>query len=347
MQSEKLRYTEVDSLKGLAMFLVILGHAIILYPVNLHENAACLWLFRFAGSIHVMLFFLLSGFLFSYNGDSPSFLRKRFLRLGIPYLIFSLADMLPRAFLASFFNRPRSLSESLLSLVFNGGEFWFLRALFLLNLLFIPLSLLQKRSILWRIAVECLLFVVAVYPWAKLDWYQFLDLDRLRLYPFFFNTGLLLRRRYPAVKGRLEAMKPFPLALTSLLLTALWVLDVTFVRLPSWQAWVLLIATGLLGIAAVYTYTAWRPFNVFFSRFGPWTLQLYLLNGWTLGASRYFICNILGITVPAVIIIFNVAVDFYFSYFLIKYVFARFRVLRFAMGIPETLRPAPVSVGHR
>ena len=335
MTAGKARYAEIDALKGLAMFLVILGHAIILYPVNLHDDAACLWLFRLVSSIHVMLFFLISGFLFSYSGDFPGFVRKRFLRLIVPFLIFNLLDMLPRAFFPAFFNRPRSIPDSLLSMVLNGGEFWFLRALFLYSLLFVPLSLWQKRGLLWKILAECLLFFLAVYPWHRSGWYRALDLDRLRLYPLFFNTGLLLREHYPAIKGRLERLRPLPRGLLTLLLTALWVLDVSFVRLPSWQAWVLLIVTGLLGISAVYTCTAWPPFIGFFARFGPWTLQLYLLNGWTMGASRHFICTVLGVTSPAVIIVFNMLVDFFLSYLLIKYLFARFRPLRFAMGMPE------------
>ena len=36
-QITKKRYLEVDSLKGFAMFLVILGHGIIVFPIDLHK----------------------------------------------------------------------------------------------------------------------------------------------------------------------------------------------------------------------------------------------------------------------------------------------------------------------
>ena len=47
------------------------------------------------------------------------------------------------------------------------------------------------------------------------------------------------------------------------------------------------------------------------------------------------ICNILGVVQPAVIVLFNLAVDFFLSYLVIKYIFARVRPLRLIMGLDE------------
>ena len=52
---------EIDALKGWAIFLVVLGHAIILFPVNLHDNIYCAALFGWLSSFHMPLFLQTKG----------------------------------------------------------------------------------------------------------------------------------------------------------------------------------------------------------------------------------------------------------------------------------------------
>ena len=80
---EKKYFTEIDVLKGFAIFLVVLGHSIIEYPVNLHDIAPCNWLFNFVSSVHMPLFFFLSGFVFKYRGGYGSYLGKKAKRVLI------------------------------------------------------------------------------------------------------------------------------------------------------------------------------------------------------------------------------------------------------------------------
>ncbi|MBR0040485.1 MAG: acyltransferase [Oscillospiraceae bacterium] len=334
MRQEKTYYREIDALKGLAMFMVVLGHAIILYPVNLHEDPGSHWLFNFVSSVHVLLFFLLSGLLFSYHGNYGSYLRKKVMRIGIPYVVFNLIDMVPRALLASFFNRPRSISESLLSMLLNGGELWFLRALFLFYVIFVPLALLQDKGLKWKAAVETALFLLAVIPIPNSYRVEYLDLDRIRQCLFFFNTGYLLKGSYPSIRKRIEQTKPGVIFTLAAVLTALWIALLSLKSLRAVPYTVLRVVVALVAVADCFLFTAWKPFNDLFGRFGPWTLQIYLLNSWTMGVSRYVICNLMGATNPSVIILFNMFVDFGLSYLLIKYVLARIKPIRFVMGMP-------------
>ena len=131
-EPEKIHFKEIDALKGWAIFLVILGHAIIYFPVNLHQNYYCQQLFDFIGSTHMQLFFAISGFCFVYRDNYQEFISKKVKRLLVPYIVFNLLDMLPRQFAAAFVNRPRSLSDSLERIIFNGGELWFLYTLFII-----------------------------------------------------------------------------------------------------------------------------------------------------------------------------------------------------------------------
>ena len=59
---KKQRIKEIDIMRGIAIFLVLLGHAIIVFPINLHETPWRNVLYTWVCSVHVPLFFLISGF---------------------------------------------------------------------------------------------------------------------------------------------------------------------------------------------------------------------------------------------------------------------------------------------
>lgn len=102
----KERIVEIDSLKGFAIFLVIAGHAIIVYPINLQQQFVwCGFLQRFIYMFHMPLFFMISGFCFSYYGDYVKFIKKKIERLLIPYLAFSFITLVPRTLFTSLVNR--------------------------------------------------------------------------------------------------------------------------------------------------------------------------------------------------------------------------------------------------
>ena len=64
---------------------------------------------------------------------------------------------------------------------------------------------------------------------------------------------------------------------------------------------------------------------------GKYSLQLYLLNGFSLGISRLLICKIMGIS--WIVIAFNMLIDCHGAYILIDKVMARVRFLRRISGI--------------
>ena len=278
------------------------------------------------------LFFCISGFFFSCPQNYSDYLRKKWKRIAAPYLVFNLLDMLLRSTLSFLFHRPRNVMESLLSILFHGGEFWFLYVLFFIYALFPPLAALQKKRMRWKITVETAFLFCAASPIG--DFWLF-NLGNLRTYLFFFNTGFLLRNLYPLIYERVKEASRLKIAVLSSVLLALWI---TLLSSPlhTQYKYVVSVSLALIGIATIYPLVFWKTFHNAFVRFGPWTLQLYLLNGWTLGISRSIICNIMGVRNPAVIIVFNMLVDFGLSYVVIKYFLARFRVARYVMGVTES-----------
>ena len=65
----KKHYVEIDVLKGIAIAMVILGHAVIRYPINLHEVAWTKAIYDWVETMHMPLFFMVSGFCYSYKGN--------------------------------------------------------------------------------------------------------------------------------------------------------------------------------------------------------------------------------------------------------------------------------------
>ncbi len=116
------RLHELDSLRGIAAFSVMLSHVFLVYPIIWHTDrptGAPLWLkiFMFspmrvawAGHEAVIFFFVLSGFvlalLFFGSGESPAYrhyLIKRIIRIYPPYLASALLAIGLREI---FFNGP-------------------------------------------------------------------------------------------------------------------------------------------------------------------------------------------------------------------------------------------------
>ena len=55
----KQRIPEIDVLRGLGIVFVLLGHAIIVYPINLHSIPIFQFAFNIVSSVHIYLLFLL------------------------------------------------------------------------------------------------------------------------------------------------------------------------------------------------------------------------------------------------------------------------------------------------
>jgi peptidoglycan/LPS O-acetylase OafA/YrhL len=116
------RLHELDSLRGLAAFAVMLSHLLIVFPIawNTSEPAGAVWWIKlvmfsplrvvWAGHEAVIFFFILSGFvlalLFFGGREAPPYrlyLVKRIIRIYPPYLVAALSAMILREL---FFKGP-------------------------------------------------------------------------------------------------------------------------------------------------------------------------------------------------------------------------------------------------
>ncbi|MDD3369950.1 MAG: acyltransferase family protein [Lachnospiraceae bacterium] len=348
ISSAKPYYPEVDILKGIAIFLVILGHAIIVYPVNLHSIPWCSAIYEWVESVHMPLFFLVSGFCFSYheekNGHFTSqykqYLSKKVRRILIPYLIFCLADALTRILFPALVNRDKGFWLSVYDIIFGGGGYWFLYTLFMLFLVFPFLHLLRKNYPWIRIPLFVCILVLPFVP-------NIPEIFLIRLnvhYLPFFYVGYLLRQHMYLLnrfsswpKQAKENHQQVPFLVTALMAGLLFMLWIFFMGINgSSTSTPLAMVIAFIGILFFYLLVKSRLIALLspaFRAIGIYSLQLYLFNGYLLVISRLLICTICGVTSPIVIIAFNMLIDLGFSYVVIHYVVSRVKLFRFLCGI--------------
>ena len=135
-----IRYEKIDLLKGIAIILVVMGHA-------MSDITYMTFPFNVIYSFHMPLLFFLSGYLleltqFKYMQMGIfKFIRRKTVSLLLPYTIWTV--LVPWLF--SIFDME-VLRNSLVSVTgINGGGMWFLPVLFGLNLMYAFIWFLRER----------------------------------------------------------------------------------------------------------------------------------------------------------------------------------------------------------
>ena len=152
----KQRIEYFDLLKGIAIFLVVMGHALTMCIRGI--DAA--FLFKLIGQVHMPIFFFISGFLTYKDTFAPPALKKRFLQLIIPFFVVSALWIwyFPHSSLGS----PMSSSLTGMYCSYWKDGYWFTLCLFELFLLYLPLSAILRhcRRFWQKIAVVLITYAV-------------------------------------------------------------------------------------------------------------------------------------------------------------------------------------------
>lgn len=324
---EKKYYPEIDALKGWAIFIVILVHSIIVYPINLHNNTYCKMLFDFGASFEMPLFFLISGFCFSYNNDYRFFISKKFKRIAIPYFVFFIFDMCLRCLIPSFVNKKRNLIDSIIGMFCgNTGPYWFLYCLFIIFAIYPFFFEIIKKTKNKSMPYSFLfMYFILSCSNLKIEW---LRLNSVALYLFWFALGQQLKCWWKFDEHKITSISKRCFIVFLVLLLQLFLLfgiQYNHILLEKFIT--------CLGIVFSFLLVQFDGFKRFFEDFGKYSLQLYLFNGFFLTASRVLICNYFHITNPIIIITSITMICFFVSYFVIKYVCSKFKIMRAVMGM--------------
>lgn len=132
IQTKRLPY--LDSIKGVLIILVVIGHAIQFCMPDYEQN----FCFRFIYSFHMPLFFFVSGYLANRGFYNSSVIGKRAYQLLIPFIVW--------AFLAPLLQTGSiDVDKGLQTLIYPDKGLWFLYNLFIYSAIFNIAEFLKEK----------------------------------------------------------------------------------------------------------------------------------------------------------------------------------------------------------
>lgn len=208
------RYSWADSLRGMLIILVVLGHAI---QYTLHRGYFDNHLWNYIYSFHMAAFMAVSGFLnYKGKGDNWSLtIKRRFWQLLVPYFLWSVIKVI-------LFHQAEP--HSYVNIVLNpDGYFWFLWVLFFISVFFQLGDYLATRLKIKQEMVTfslCVLFAaIMVLGEIRILGFQF-----FAYYFLFYCIGYYLHK-FPQIVSNHAGIL--------LLLTVVWALLAWFWRMDS------------------------------------------------------------------------------------------------------------------
>lgn len=146
MENSKKRVVWIDYLKVFACILVVIGHLIQSLQKSNIDNWKDITSFInwFIYLFHMPLFFAVSGYVYKINKkefslkEYKSFIIKKVINLGIPYIVFYLLYVIINMIFADNVNSPKGIEEIVGILNNPMPPYWFLYAL-LSIFIFVPL----------------------------------------------------------------------------------------------------------------------------------------------------------------------------------------------------------------
>lgn len=153
----KNRIFFLDYTKAVGMLLIILAHTTYLFPaIDLHGIPE---------SCHVPIFFLAVGLVHAYFPIGKGFVKKRFLGIMVPYIVFSIINSILK--LGTLFATGKlgidEIQDEMFALFINGnGPVWFLCTLFFADCMYGLLDKLKNKSIMVATCVVMLLIIYGI-----------------------------------------------------------------------------------------------------------------------------------------------------------------------------------------
>lgn len=277
MNGTKPYFPEVDIVKGITILLVVLGHSFCQYPMDLNSQFPVLG--EWVRSFQMPLFFIASGFLFSFKDSFGIFLRKKASRLLLPMFVFGLASLCLKYIFSSFTHSGNISFLSGLYDIVQGHYYWFLYALMIIM---VACRVIRNGKILVLLSVAsimCCLFTDVKEVSA-------FDLGRIIYYFPFFVLGYYFRLKYSVLSEYPKAVFVCIIFTLLLYVLSMQVYDVKIAQLyavtlfGSAFTWGISVLLSKIGSMSVLRH------------FGHYSLQYYL-NHLLIMLPVYYAVNVL------------------------------------------------------
>ncbi len=198
----KKRIEFIDIARGLAIIFIVLGHTLV-------HSENCSIIFKFLYSFHVVLFFVISGYIFRIkeNDSYVAFIKNKFIRIMIPYFIWGVLFLIPYILFGQnvsddlnttgSFNIKIQLYNILYGVGHNGSlrqnsSLWFLPALFSMEILYyFFIKIVDKVQIKWIVLIPSIFISFITYKYMSfiMPW----GINTALCLGIFFIIGYLLR----------------------------------------------------------------------------------------------------------------------------------------------------------
>lgn len=277
MKEHKINY--ISFLQIYAILLVCAGHSFTaVESVYGHE-----WIYNF----HMPLFIFISGFLLIASADKKgigisqfpftgpdSFIRKKSIRLLLPYFIVSSLTFWPKSLLSQYAMRPTDLSfSSYIHMLLWPQDnvirfFWFLPTLFIISLIIVAIA---KTGILHKYQFFFLFLFLILHMLNPLPENSFLAFHKVVNYLFFYMAGIVF------YKYRESISKHLRLPEISILCLLLIIYSVgNFLRIPHPYTVFLTLIGILFSLSLSFIYV--RYHQPWFDRYYGSSYTIYLLS---------------------------------------------------------------------
>lgn len=200
MTSSKDRIGFIATARCIGILLVVFGHS---FPFNVSIPPVLSKVNAFIYAFHMPLFLFLSGYLLIRNTrPAGSYIRRRGIRLLLPYFVLSVAAFVPKVLIQQYLNE--SVEFSLWYLVKTEliprdnvwGHFWYIPVVFFLSCFGVLIIKPMRKHRVAGWAVLAASYILLFAPQAT-DWFA---LEDLRKTTFFFILGMVVADRDPETR---------------------------------------------------------------------------------------------------------------------------------------------------
>lgn len=331
VEKKRKYYENVDIIRGFAILLVVLGHALATDNIITTDSKWCNVVHDFIYSFHMPLFFLISGFCYVQPEKYGKFFLRKCRYLLIPYMVFNIITMVMQRLLPFFTLVENNLGEEIRRVFLQGGFIWFVYVLFEIMVIF-PLIAKIIDGKVGR-TVILLMVSVAIYIFAGKN-IGFLCISQLTYYLPYFIIGHFLR--IAKEEGRFSLKILDKKQVRMLLAVAILLADIGMI-----YAWNQFIDNGyigymfkvfiaLAGSAASYLLISMvegLKVRQILKQLGQYSLQIYLFNGYFIAVARTILFSVLHISNTAVLAIANFLVglvcNYIWCYYILKINFVK------------------------
>ena len=326
----KKYYENVDVIRGFAILLVVLGHALASDNILTADSKWCNVVHDFIYSFHMPLFFLISGFCYVHSKKYGTFLLHKCRYLLVPYMAFNIITMVMQRILPFFTLVENNLREEIRQVFFSGGSIWFVYVLFEIMVIF-PLIARVIDGKTGRAGAMILVSMIVYFLWGKNT--GFLCISQLTYYLPYFIVGHLLR--IINVKTTISISLLEKKQIKVLLGIGILLIDFGMMYFEKWFvdnsyiAYLFRILIALAGSLASYLLIVVSVAKIrhILKQLGQYSLQIYLFNGYFIAVSRTLIFSVFHISSVAILGITNFLVglvcNYIWCYYILKIDFVK------------------------